>query len=421
MKNLSINITKRTRNRKLESGKVVQNERWVLNFREPKNGMRRQLFFERRSEALDKRDALVDAHRAGTLSVAAERASLTVGKVMERWLANRAPVVTDRTMSGYCQGVRNIVGPVIKGSSRERAIFSLKSKKISRPVGVEYVPMLGHINVQDLTTGAVRTWHTAVAAEVGPYSANRAMMFLKSALALAAEDFEFRPPSMPSNLGRIRSKGKKTILASHQIAQLLEGAQRDTERGIYYAFPFLTGVRPSEQLGLLWSEVDFEANLIRIRRVQGEGGVLLEVTKTAAGMREIPMSVLLRQMLLEWRVRCPRVAGDLYRVFPGPGLVQQWPKPRIGGGGALLYQNFRKRFWRAAFKKLALPYVTPHSARHSFISTLQMQGVEVGLVAKLAGHANPTVTLSHYTQAVRGGEEAIDALERAYSADVSSK
>lgn len=35
------------------------------------------------------------------------------------------------------------------------------------------------------------------------------------------------------------------------------------------------------------------------------------------------------------------------------------------------------------------------------------QGFEVGLVAKLAGHANPTVTLSHYTQAVRGGEEAM--------------
>ena len=59
--------------------------------------------------------------------------------------------------------------------------------------------------------------------------------------------------------------------------------------------------------------------------------------------------------------------------------------------------------------------MTPHSARHSFISTLQAQGIEVGLVAKIAGHANPTVTLGHYTQAVRGGEAAIAALDRAYS------
>jgi integrase len=39
---------------------------------------------------------------------------------------------------------------------------------------------------------------------------------------------------------------------------------------------------------------------------------------------------------------------------------------------------------------------------------LQAQGIEVGLVAKLA------VTLGHYTQAVRGGEAAVAALERAY-------
>jgi hypothetical protein len=47
---------------------------------------------------------------------------------------------------------------------------------------------------------------------------------------------------------------------------------------------------------------------------------------------------------------------------------------------------------------------------------LQAQGIEIGLVAKIAGHANPTVTLGHYTQAVRGGEAAATALEQAYAA-----
>lgn len=34
--------------------------------------------------------------------------------------------------------------------------------------------------------------------------------------------------------------------------------------------------------------------------------------------------------------------------------------------------------WVAMLKKLGLPMVTPHRARH-FISTLQAQGIEVGL------------------------------------------
>ena len=101
-------------------------------------------------------------------------------------------------------------------------------------------------------------------------------------------------------------------------------------------------------------------------------------------------------------------------MFPGLGRKQPWPKPRIGGGGSLEYHNFLNRLWRPFFKKHEIPYVTPHSARHSFISTLQLQQIEVGLVAKIAGHANANVTLGHYTQAMRGGAEAAAALERAY-------
>ena len=99
-------------------------------------------------------------------------------------------------------------------------------------------------------------------------------------------------------------------------------------------------------------------------------------------------------------------------MFPAPGVPRAWPLPREGGGGPLTYGNFRKRYWAPTLKRLGLPAVTPHSARHSFISTLQAQGVEVGLVAKLAGHKSAVVTLSHYTHAMRGGEDAVKALDR---------
>ena len=99
------------------------------------------------------------------------------------------------------------------------------------------------------------------------------------------------------------------------------------------------------------------------------------------------------------------------------GAPRAWPLPREGGGGPLVYGSFRKRYWTTALKRLGLPEVTPHSARHSFISTLQAQGVEVGLVAKLAGHKSAVVTLSHYTHAMRGGEDAVKALDKAYAGD----
>lgn len=407
---LRINITRRSRSRKLKSGSEVVHERWVVNYRDPRTGRRHQIFFGRRKDAEARRDALLADYQQGA-SLNPDRASVTVGKAVERWLANRKDAVRARTYRGYVEAASYIVGPVIRGTAKERYAYSLAHPK---PVNVEFLPVLDHVAIRDLTTAAIREWHRMLWHEVGPYSANRARMFLKTSLALAAEDYNIVPPAMPTLLGLRRVKPKKIILEPSQVRSVLEAAEADHERGIYVAFPFLAGTRPSEQLGLLWSEVDFAKDLIRIVRAQSDKGELVEATKTDAGTREVPMGPQLRKMLREWQVRCPRLGGELYRVFPGLGRLQAWPRPRLGAGGALEYHNFLARIWRPFFKKNGLPYVTPHSARHTFISVLQMQGIEVGLVAKIAGHSNPNVTLGHYTQAMRGGAEAAAALERAF-------
>lgn len=409
---IAIKVTKRERRRRLKSGEVVVQTRYVINFRDPVTGKRKQLFFERQKDAQHKASEIAAAVVTGTYAPApAVRLDLIVDEVVQNWLNNCVGNVKERTLRGYRHVARSIVGPLLIGSKDQRTEYTITGKL---PKGTRLQPLLGPVKVADLTTADIRAWHKLLTKEVGSFTANRAKTYLQAALALAAEDHNIRPPAMPSKLGRGRQKLKKAILTPDQVATLLKAARDDLERGIYYAFPFLTGTRPSEQLALLWDDIDFDTNLIRIRRMQEMDGTISEVTKTAAGTRDIPMSPTLRAMLLDWRVRCPRKLGELFRVFPSPGQRRAWPKGRVGGGGTLLYANFRTRFWMPAFKRLGLPYVTPHSARHCFISTLQAQGVEVGLVAKLAGHSNAVVTLGHYTQAVRGGEDAIAALERAF-------
>ena len=408
---LKINLTRRVRRRTLSSGVVVRQTRYVLNYREPNSGQRRQEFFERQKDAQERKADLTTKFAAGTY--VDERTAPTIAEALDHWLADKIARVKANTVDGYRVVARQIRGPILAGTPEQRAAYAATGRV---PRGAQLLPMLGALKLTDLTTAAIHTWHGDVALHCGTYTANRAASLLHSVLALAEEDFGVRAPSMPNNLARRRGREKKTILTTDQIAAVIAAAQQDPEHGIFYAFPFLAGTRPSEQLGLLWDEVDFERDVIRICRIQERDGALTEMTKTEAGTREIPMGATLRAMLLDWRVRCPRRSGELHRVFPGPGRLQPWPRPRLGGGGPLLYQNFRKRYWQPAFAKRGLPYVTPHSARHSFISTLQAQGIEVGLVAKLAGHASAVVTLGHYTQAVRGGEAAIEALERAYQA-----
>lgn len=411
----SVNLTKRDRKRKLKDGTTVLQTRYVLNYREPRTGRRRQLFFERQKDAQARRNQIIAEIETGTYAGDRSR-SVTVREIVQRWLDSRKGDIKDGTFDGYERAAANIVGPLLIGTPQERVQFALTGQK---PEGARTARLLGDFRAHDLTTSDIRSWHKLVASEVGWYSANRAKMFLGCVLALAAEDLNIRPPAMPRNLGRGKPKTKKALLTTEQVSRVVQNALQDRERGLYVAFPFLVGTRPSEQLGLLWEDVDFEASVIRIRRMQERDGTITNLTKTTAGTRDVPMGSLLRRLLLEWRVACPRRDGELHRVFPGLGAPRSWPLPRVGGGGPLLYWNFRRRFWASTLKQLGLPVVTPHSARHSFISTLQAQGIEVGLVAKIAGHANANVTLGHYTQAVRGGESAVAALEKAFSAELA--
>jgi hypothetical protein len=96
------------------------------------------------------------------------------------------------------------------------------------------------------------------------------------------------------------------------------------------------------------------------------------------------------------------VEGLTVTVFPRTSRFD------VQGFGANLSEPIAHDL-RSHFRAIVRSDVLRHAsfrAPHLIISVLQMQGIEVGLVAKPAGHSNPNVTLGHYTQAVRGGARA---------------
>jgi integrase len=66
---LNITLSRRIRRRKLKSGAIVEQVRFVLNWRDPRTGEREQRFFERQKDAQERRAELVAAFERG----AAER------------------------------------------------------------------------------------------------------------------------------------------------------------------------------------------------------------------------------------------------------------------------------------------------------------------------------------------------------------
>jgi integrase len=286
----------------------------------------------------------------------ARPSNVTVGDAIRTWLETRKRTTRANTHTTY--------------EHRAKLLETLRSVRVDR-----------------LTTKSIREWHDGIDTV---YSANKALSVLKSALALHAEDTGTRSIAMPTNLQKRVERPVRNHLSIDQVRAVIASGS------IYVAFPFLAGTRISEQLGLCWDCVDFDAGVVHIKRVQDkQTGKLIETTKTASGQRIIPMSETLRRMLAEWKPASP----SLERVFPAPQ------------GGVLLYSGFLHRIWRPTLQRMGLPPVSIHSARASFISMLQASGIDVATAAKLAGHKTQTVTLQYYTHSLRDGREALHALD----------
>jgi integrase len=91
------------------------------------------------------------------------------------------------TFATYKFQSRHVVGPLAPSEAR-RAIIRSGVGARAKACDIE---LLGRVKVQDLTTRQIRAWHKLLSEEVSVYSANRALMILKAALSLAAEDHEF--------------------------------------------------------------------------------------------------------------------------------------------------------------------------------------------------------------------------------------
>ena len=163
--------------------------------------------------------------------------NLTVREIVNNWLSNRQSEIKGSTLASYKTCAGHIIGPLLLGSRVDR--IALKRNRILRQEP-RYAALLGDVLVADLTTAKIRAWHQVLCNEVSVYTANAAKKALRSALALAAEDFHIAVPAMPTRLGRGRPKPVKPILSTDQVGRLLAAAFADKERGIYYAFPFLT-------------------------------------------------------------------------------------------------------------------------------------------------------------------------------------
>ena len=178
---------------------------------------------------------------------------------------------------------------------------------------------------------------------------------------------------------------------AEQIEALLDAAEekdRDlrftlTERKVIVATFVLAGPRALEVGHMLWRDVDLANGRLYVGR-----------SKTQAGLREIRMLPILRDLLAEHKAKAYRSGPDDL-VFP------------TATGGRRDKDNLRDRVLAPVFERaneilvergrVPLPKgLTPHKLRHTFASVLIACGEDPVTVMKQLGHSDPAFTLRVY-------------------------
>ena len=211
----------------------------------------------------------------------------------------------------------------------------------------------------------------------------------------------------------------REALTRKQEREFLEFVKNDKHFCKYYDgiyILFKTGLRISEFVGLTVHDIDLDARTITVdHQLQRKRNMeyIIEDTKTAAGIRVIPMT------------------EDVYESFKHIISSRKMLKkePVVGGRKGFLYLDKNNMpmvalHWEKYFQhicetynriyKIQMPKVTPHVCRHTFCSNMAKSGMNPKTLQYIMGHSDIGVTLNTYTHV--GYEDAREEINRVQDA-----
>ncbi|MGO9963001.1 MAG: tyrosine-type recombinase/integrase [Acidimicrobiales bacterium] len=161
------------------------------------------------------------------------------------------------------------------------------------------------------------------------------------------------------------------------------------------------GLRRGEVLGLRWSDIHFDAELLDVREqyLRQGGRPVLGPLKTDESQDTLPMPAHTVEALRSLRVTRPD-SGPSDFVF-------------LSEAGTPIDPSNMYHRVKAIGKEAGVDHaVYPHAFRHEMVTTLQRNGVDVARAQRMARHADPRTTLAIYThlqaEDLRGAAKVLD-------------
>lgn len=286
--------------------------------------------------------------------------------------------------------------PELRGSTR--ATYRYLYKKYVADV-------IGNRRLDSLKYSDVKRYFNSLLHEKGlkPNSILAIYSVLHPVFEVAVRDGLVRTNSLDGIVNELKKSDLWTTGKKHALTEEQQKAFLDylDENHIFrhWRLVFLcmlgTGCRPGEILGLRWSDVLWDENLISIDhalnyRLQENGKVEFSETppKTDNGVRVIPMFQSVRKALLEERVRRP---GEGF-IF-----VNRYGKPLTSYDLNRAIERILAHY-RAEGRTPEIPKFTAHQLRHTFCTRICERETDLKLIQEVMGHADISTTMNVYNE-----------------------
>ena len=245
------------------------------------------------------------------------------------------------------------------------------------------IPFFGDMNLEDITWREVQQFVNQYKAY---QTANQRVAVLSKVFKIAQMDgILTKNPASKRLLSLPQKKSQRPPVPIGKLQEIRESIPYLDEfrEKAYLGIISYTGVRKSEALGLMWSDIDWKAGehgAIRIQRaaVAINGRISVSKTKSTAGNRTIPMSKELRAILLT----SARTSGYIVHSEEGFNI------PCNG--------NEFQSMWRRISKQVKMRGYTSHCFRHTFGTELAAMNIDPKTIQTLIGHANISMTFDTY-------------------------
>lgn len=203
----------------------------------------------------------------------------------------------------------------------------------------------------------------------------------------------------------VKPKEEPDYISLDQFMNLADEVQMHREAfssgalAVFLYIGYYSGLRKAEILGLQWSDIDLEKDLIHVRHQLAYTQLtvseyhLTDKLKTASSFGSVPICPVLHDVLAKWKEYNP------------------YPKVICKRDGNYFSVSSITYSIRSAGERIGVQ-VHAHTLRHTFVTNLILAGTDPKTAASLARHSNPSMTLKVYAEVL--GTAKAEAIGKAF-------